>query len=301
MQPITAISNRQNTAELGNGIFSKNTLLIDCCNEEISLALSRSTPENNNINSKTEAVEEIATLTVAKKNQHSEYLITAINEILAHNNCRYQDLSAIFINSGPGSFTAVRIAIAFGQIARMSLQAKILAYNYCELQLFNYLVKNQSLARQFIYIGMINRQYYYQIFDKEYFQPTIAHATIASATINLALRKEHNEEKEKAKIVTDSELIFLLNNLATTNDWHIIVEELALATLRASSNLTIESTGYSISEKLNSAESLMTIAKYLAKLNNTSKNQLLSQWQKLEPLYLQEPKISLRKKGANND
>ncbi len=296
MQPITSISNRQNTAELGNGIFSKNTLLIDCCNEEISLALSRSTPENNNINSKKEAKEEIATLTVAKKNQHSEYLITAINEILASNNCRYQDLSAIFINSGPGSFTAVRIAIAFGQIARMSLQAEILAYNYCELQLFNYLVKNQSLARQFIYIGITNRQYYYQIFDKEYFQPTIAPTPEKESN-----KKESNKEKEKAKIVTDSELILLLNSLATTSDWHIIVEELALATLQANSNLTLESTNYSISEKLSSAESLIAIAKYLAKLNNTSKHQILSQWQKLEPLYLQEPKISLRKKGTNND
>ena len=291
MQPIIAISNRQDTAELGNEIFSKYVLLINCCNEEISLALSRSNPENNNINSKTGAVEEIATLTIAKKNQHSEYLITAINEILARKNCRYQDLSAIFINSGPGSFTAVRIAIAFGQIARMSLQAKILAYNYCELQLFNYLVKNQSLARQFIYIGIINRQYYYHIFDKEYFQPAIASAT----------KKENSEEKEKAKIITDSELILLLNSLATPNDWHIIVEELALTTLRANNNLTPESTNYSISEKLSSAESLIAIAKYLAKLNDTSKNQILSQWQKLEPLYLQEPKISLRKKGANND
>jgi hypothetical protein len=43
------------------------------------------------------------------------------------------------------------------------------------------------------------------------------------------------------------------------------------------------------------------VAKYLAKLNNTSKHRILSQWQKLEPLYLQEPKISLRKKGTNND
>lgn len=292
MQPIISTSNRQNTAELGNEIFSKDTLLIDCCNEEISLALSRNHPENNNINSKTETAEEIATLTIAKKNQHSEYLITAINEILASKNCRYQDLSAIFINSGPGSFTAVRIAIAFGQIARMSLQAKILAYNYCELQLFNYLVKNQRLARQFIYIGIANRQYYYQIFDKEYFQPTTASAP----------KKENNEERERAKIITDSELILLLNSLATTNDWHIIVEELALAKLRANSNLTtLESTNYSISDKLSSAESLTAIAKYLAKLNNTSKHQILNQWQKLEPLYLQEPKISLRKKGENND
>jgi tRNA threonylcarbamoyl adenosine modification protein YeaZ len=296
MQLITATANRQNTAELGSEIFSKDVLLIDCCNEEISLALSRSNPKNNNINSKAEVGEEIAILNIAKKNQHSEYLITAINEILASNNCLYQDLSAIFINSGPGSFTAVRIAIAFGQIARMSLQAKILAYNYCELQLFNYLVKNQSLARQFIYIGITNRQYYYQIFDKEYFQPTTASATTVPAP-----KKENNEEKEKAKIVTDSELISLLNNIATTKDLHIIIEELALATLQANSNLKLDYTNYSIAEKLSSAESLIAITKYLVKLNNTSKNQLFNQWQKLEPLYLQEPKISLRKKGEHND
>lgn len=64
---------------------------------------------------------------------HSEFLLLKIDEMLTRNNTTIQDIDFISVNLGPGSFTGVRIGVSFAKAFLMSLNIKAVSVNSFEI------------------------------------------------------------------------------------------------------------------------------------------------------------------------
>ena len=68
--------------------------------------------------------------------RQSEVMVSEINNILKRNNLVKDDLSAVVVGIGPGSYTGVRIAITIAKIAAYVLKIKL--YKVSSLSLLRY-------------------------------------------------------------------------------------------------------------------------------------------------------------------
>ena len=64
---------------------------------------------------------------------HSAFLIQEIANILKRNNLKMQDINAIGINTGPGSFTGIRACTTVGRVIAQQTDAKLIGVSSLEI------------------------------------------------------------------------------------------------------------------------------------------------------------------------
>ena len=79
----------------------------------------------------------IAEYTMNHKRTHSETLLPMIDEIVKTSETNLEELDAIAISAGPGSFTGLRIGAATAKGLAMSIDKPIIPVNTCEGLAFN--------------------------------------------------------------------------------------------------------------------------------------------------------------------
>jgi len=177
-----------------------NFLIVDTSQENlVNVVLSN---QNNLINLKNE-----------NKRECLRNLVPMIGEILENNNLTLEDLDFIGINSGPGSWTGLRIGYSTVKVLSLVLNIPIIEYNNFEL-----IKKYSNIREGIILIKSSNDNYYFsEIKDCE----NLVDGIISEIDL---LEKYSNKEKfylenyslEFLKSVLDEK--FLNKNFSSTND-----------------------------------------------------------------------------------
>jgi len=177
-----------------------NFLIVDTSQENlVNVVLSN---QNNLINLKNE-----------NKRECLRNLVPMIGEILENNNLTLEDLDFIGINSGPGSWTGLRIGYSTVKVLSLVLNIPIIEYNNFEL-----IKKYSNIREGIILIKSSNDNYYFsEIKDSE----NLVDGIISEIDL---LEKYSNKEKfylenyslEFLKSVLDEK--FLNKNFSSTND-----------------------------------------------------------------------------------
>lgn len=100
-------------------------------------------------------------LNLQENENHSEYLLFRLDELLTRNTLTIKDINFVSLNLGPGSFTGVRIGVAFAKAFLMSLNIKAISINAFELIAYqikesNYLIILNSNNEDVYYSTKIN-------------------------------------------------------------------------------------------------------------------------------------------------
>lgn len=180
--------------------MKNNFLIVDTSQENlVNVVLSN---QNNLINLQNE-----------NKRECLKKLVPMIGEILEDNNLTLEDLDFIGINSGPGSWTGLRIGYSTVKVLSLVLNIPVIEYNNFEL-----IKKYSNIREGIILIKSSNDNYYFsEIKDSE----NLVDGIISEIDL---LEKYPNKEKfylenyslEFLKSVLDEK--FLNKNFSSTND-----------------------------------------------------------------------------------
>lgn len=77
----------------------------------------------------------ISKIIESDRNYHSLYLISKIKEAFKENNISFDELNAITVNCGPGSFTGIRVAMSIAKIIAGELNLPLIGLNSAEILL----------------------------------------------------------------------------------------------------------------------------------------------------------------------
>ena len=77
----------------------------------------------------------ISEIIESDRNYHSLYLISKIKETFKKNNISFEELNAITVNCGPGSFTGIRVAMSIAKIIAGELNLPLIGLNSAEILL----------------------------------------------------------------------------------------------------------------------------------------------------------------------
>ena len=77
----------------------------------------------------------ISEIIESDRNYHSLYLISKIKETFKKNNISFDELEAISVNCGPGSFTGIRVAMSIAKIIAGELNLPLIGLNSAEILL----------------------------------------------------------------------------------------------------------------------------------------------------------------------
>ncbi len=136
---------------------------LDSCGKYLSVAISRGPDLISNIIDFSEL-------------SQAENIVPIIEEILQKSDITYKNIDYLVVTSGPGSFTGVRIGLAFASAVSLAIKVKTISVS--TLECISYKLSNQSKNFDF-YVPIINaskRELYVQVFDKN---------NIAKSDINL--------------------------------------------------------------------------------------------------------------------
>lgn len=89
------------------------TLVIEASNQSLSIALFK-------------AHQVISHVHMEKTLQHSIHLAPAVETVMAQGQCTYQQLSGIVVSNGPGSYTGLRIGVAFAKTLSQTLNIPLI-------------------------------------------------------------------------------------------------------------------------------------------------------------------------------
>ena len=87
----------------------------------------------------------------------NEMLVLDIHTFFRENNVKINDKFSLIVNSGPGSFSGIRIALAVAKGVELVSKVKVYSYNYFLLNAAPYLSKKMKI----ISIQKTNNFYYY--------------------------------------------------------------------------------------------------------------------------------------------
>jgi tRNA threonylcarbamoyladenosine biosynthesis protein TsaB len=76
--------------------------------------------------------------TIPEPDKHAELLIPSIEDVLKQNSIWYQDLGLIVAINGPGSFTAIRVALACVKTIKSSTSTPVILLNSLEIIAYKY-------------------------------------------------------------------------------------------------------------------------------------------------------------------
>lgn len=133
--------------------MSTYILQIDTATEVCSVSLSL----NGELLHKIDATE---------PNLHASKLTVFIDELLKHAQLTYQDLAAVAVSKGPGSYTGLRIGVSTAKGLCYALDIPLLAINTLESMYEGYVTK--SSESDILYVPMLDArrmEVYQMIFD----------------------------------------------------------------------------------------------------------------------------------------
>ena len=76
------------------------------------------------------------------KNDHSEMLVSTLEDFLNKNNLNINDIKEVYIGRGPGSYTGVRISGTFGKTFAFIKNLKLYSFSSLDYLLSSYLEKD---------------------------------------------------------------------------------------------------------------------------------------------------------------
>jgi tRNA threonylcarbamoyl adenosine modification protein YeaZ len=126
-------------------------LAIDCCNSWLSIALSLD--------------DKIFKKNILQSNCQSELMIDAVNSIILEAGINFKDLDFIIVNRGPGSFTSIRVALTFAQMAKISLSIPVISCNYLEI-LNYYCLANPAVGSKILNFTNFSKKFIIKIILK---------------------------------------------------------------------------------------------------------------------------------------
>ena len=97
------------------------TVLLDSSNTNLSVGLARDNLLLENIS-------------YEAWQQQSEYMIPELNKLLEKNSVKKEEISAVMVAKGPGSYTGVRIAITIAKTMAVALSCKLYAVSSLRVQ-----------------------------------------------------------------------------------------------------------------------------------------------------------------------
>lgn len=112
-----------------------------------------------------------------KENSHSALINGFIHEVLQNANLAYDDLHAIAVSEGPGSYTGLRIGASAAKALAYTLNKPLISYNTLK-SLANGIVSKTTHNNKFQYISTLDArrdELYLAIYDNELneiFEPT---------------------------------------------------------------------------------------------------------------------------------
>lgn len=187
---------------------------------------------------------------------NSAYLISTIADIMQKNNLKMQDIEAIGVNIGPGSFTGLRACVTVGRV--IAQQLDIPAIGIPSFQVYSML--NDSSSKTLCIMDARRGRAYVGIYDKNS-NPILSPCAV---------------EYEEAFGMAQKEDYFIISDNRMTKK----LEEQGLA------YVNFQETGIDYGKFL-----LKQTFKILK--NQTIKEY---SWKKLKPLYIQPPPITISKK-----
>lgn len=103
-----------------------------------------------------------------EKNSHSSQIALLTNQLLKENNLQANQLSAIAINKGPGSYTGLRIGTAFAKGLCYALNIPLIAIDGLKILAQDFLIKHNNEDVDFIcpMLDARRMEVYTAIFDK---------------------------------------------------------------------------------------------------------------------------------------
>ncbi len=125
------------------------------------------------------------------KNIHAQKLTLFINEIMQAENLRYQQLDAVAVSKGPGSYTGLRIGVSTAKGLCFALEKPLISVNTLELMAAGYLQKHPDFE------GLL--------------APMIDARRMEVYTA-IYTNKLHLKEAVSAKVIDEKSFIFELSN-----------------------------------------------------------------------------------------
>lgn len=99
------------------------------------------------------------------KNRHSDMLCDITNEILEDTSTKLSDIDNVIISRGPGSFTGIRVSMAF--IKGLFNDTKTKIFELTEFEAYKYKVKDMDYDVLIILIDGQKEKVYVNIYDKQ--------------------------------------------------------------------------------------------------------------------------------------
>jgi len=124
------------------------SLIIDTCNSNLTVALVN----NNHI---------ISMYSEQVKTDLSTRIFPVIQDIFVQANLKPDDIDTIFVATGPGSFTGIRIGVTVAKTYAWALKKKIIPFSSLELMATtkveeDYIVPVIDARRDYVYAGIYN-------------------------------------------------------------------------------------------------------------------------------------------------
>ncbi|MVN21947.1 tRNA (adenosine(37)-N6)-threonylcarbamoyltransferase complex dimerization subunit type 1 TsaB [Mucilaginibacter arboris] len=112
----------------------------------------------------------LSSRTINQRNIHAEVITVFIGEILAENGIGFQELNAVAVSSGPGSYTGLRIGVSTAKGLCFSLDKPLIAVETLQAMAAGYLARFPKPAvNEFLLCPMIDArrmEVYTALFDQ---------------------------------------------------------------------------------------------------------------------------------------
>lgn len=108
--------------------------------------------------------------TINQRNIHAEVITVFIGEIFAANGLTFQEMDAVAVSSGPGSYTGLRIGISTAKGLCFSLDKPLIAVETLQAMASGYLTRIKEVQGEFLLCPMIDArrmEVYTALFDQQ--------------------------------------------------------------------------------------------------------------------------------------
>jgi len=139
----------------------------------------------------------LACYNIISEKAHSGLITVLIENIISHTNYKLNDIDAVAVSKGPGSYTGLRIGVATAKGLCFALDKPLIAINTLEAMASN--INNHQIKNNFLLCPMIDArrmEVYCAIFDSEL------------KTI-MPTKAEIIDENSFKKLLRDNKIIFL--------------------------------------------------------------------------------------------
>lgn len=108
--------------------------------------------------------------TINQRNIHAEVITVFIGELFAENGAAFQQLDAVAVSSGPGSYTGLRIGVSTAKGLCFSLDKPLVAVETLQAMAAGYLLRAKEAQDKFLLCPMIDArrmEVYTALFDQD--------------------------------------------------------------------------------------------------------------------------------------